>query len=103
MLSSIKQLVSTNKIIVFMKGSKLTPLCGFSNTVIQILNNLGVEYETYDVLENFEMRQAIKDYSNWPTLPQLYINEEFIGGADIVFDLYEKGELRSMVEFALAS
>jgi monothiol glutaredoxin len=86
-----------------MKGSKLMPLCGFSNTVVQILNTLGVSYETVDVLEDYEIRQGIKEYSNWPTIPQVYINGEFIGGSDIAIELYQNGELQQMVEVALAS
>lgn len=99
----IDSLVKSNKILVFMKGSKLMPMCGFSNNVVQILNALGVPFETVDVLEDPEIRQGIKDYSNWPTIPQVYINGEFIGGSDIMIELYQKGELQQMVEVALAS
>ncbi|BAU12699.1 glutaredoxin-related protein [Leptolyngbya sp. NIES-3755] len=99
----IKSLVDTNKIMVFMKGSKLMPMCGFSNNVVQILNTLGVPYETVDVLENPEIRQGIKEFSNWPTIPQVYINGEFIGGSDIMIEMYQKGELQQLVEVALAS
>ncbi|MEM9926944.1 MAG: Grx4 family monothiol glutaredoxin [Cyanobacteria bacterium P01_D01_bin.50] len=99
----IDNLLQKNKIMVFMKGSKLMPMCGFSNNVIQIINTLGVPYETFDILEDPEMRQGIKDYSNWPTIPQVYINGEFIGGSDIMIELYQKGELQQMVEVAMAS
>ncbi|MBE9009869.1 Grx4 family monothiol glutaredoxin [Pseudanabaenaceae cyanobacterium LEGE 13415] len=99
----IKSLVDNNKIMVFMKGSKLMPMCGFSNNVVQILNTLGVPYETVDVLEDSEIRQGIKDFSNWPTIPQVYINGEFIGGSDIMIEMYQKGELQQLVEVALAS
>jgi monothiol glutaredoxin len=99
----IDNLVKSNKILVFMKGSKLMPMCGFSNNVVQILNSLGIPFETVDVLEDPEIRQGIKDYSNWPTIPQVYINGEFIGGSDIMIELYQKGELQQMVEVALAS
>ncbi len=99
----IDKLVQENKVLVFMKGSKLMPQCGFSNNVVQILNNLGVPYETVDVLADFEIRQGIKEYSNWPTIPQIYINGEFIGGSDIAIELYQSGELQQMVEVALAS
>lgn len=99
----IKTLVNTNKIMVFMKGNKLMPMCGFSNNVVQILNTLGVPYETVDVLENPEIRQGIKEFSNWPTIPQVYINGEFIGGSDIMIEMYQKGELQQLVEVALAS
>jgi monothiol glutaredoxin len=86
-----------------MKGNKLMPQCGFSNNVIQILNILGVSYETVDILEDQELRQAVKEYSDWPTIPQVYINGEFIGGSDIMIELYQKGELQQIVEVALAS
>jgi monothiol glutaredoxin len=99
----IESLVNQNKIMVFMKGSKLMPMCGFSNNVVQILNALGVPYETFDILEDSEVRQGIKEFSNWPTIPQVYINGEFIGGSDILIELYQKGELQQMVEVALAS
>lgn len=99
----IKTLLNNNKIVVFMKGSKLMPMCGFSNNVVQILNTLGVPYETVDVLEDYEIRQGIKDFSNWPTIPQVYINGEFIGGSDIMIEMYQKGELQQLVEVALAS
>lgn len=99
----IDNLVKQNKIVVFMKGSKLMPQCGFSNNAVQILNTLGVPYTTVDVLEDHEIRQGIKEYSNWPTIPQVYINGEFVGGSDILIELYQKGELQQMVEVALAS
>jgi monothiol glutaredoxin len=86
-----------------MKGNKLMPQCGFSNNVIQILNILGVSYETVDILEDQELRQGVKEYSNWPTIPQVYINGEFIGGSDIMIELYHNGELQQIVEVALAS
>jgi monothiol glutaredoxin len=99
----IDQLVQNNKVLVFMKGNKLMPQCGFSNNVIQILNILGVSYETVDILEDQELRQGVKEYSNWPTIPQVYINGEFIGGSDIMIELYHNGELQQIVEVALAS
>ncbi|MDJ0581895.1 MAG: Grx4 family monothiol glutaredoxin [Crocosphaera sp.] len=99
----IDQLVNNNKILVFMKGAKLMPQCGFSNNVVQILNTLGVSYETVDVLADEEIRQGIKEYSSWPTIPQVYINGEFVGGSDIVYEMYQKGELQEKVEVALAS
>lgn len=99
----IDELVHQNKIMVFMKGTKLMPMCGFSNNVVQILNVLGVPFETYNVLEDGEIRQGIKDYSNWPTIPQVYIDGKFVGGSDILVELYQKGELQQMVEVALAS
>ena len=101
--AKIAQLLNQNKIMVFMKGSKLMPQCGFSNNVVQILNTLGVPYETVDILAEPEIRQGIKEYSNWPTIPQIYINGEFVGGSDIAIELYQNGELQQMVEVALAS
>jgi monothiol glutaredoxin len=99
----IKTLVESNKIMVFMKGNKLMPQCGFSNTVVQILNTLGVPFETLDVLADPDVRQGIKEFSNWPTIPQVYVNGEFLGGSDILIELYQKGELQQLVEVALAS
>lgn len=99
----IDQLINQNKIMVFMKGTKLMPQCGFSNNVVQILNTLGVSYETVNVLDEPELRQGIKEYSNWPTIPQVYVNGEFIGGSDVMIELYQNGELQQMVEVALAS
>jgi monothiol glutaredoxin len=99
----IDSLVKQNKVLVFMKGNKLMPQCGFSNNVVQILNSLGVPFETVDVLADPEIRQGVKEYSSWPTIPQVYINGEFVGGSDIVIELYQKGELQQMVEVALAS
>jgi len=99
----IDKLVNENKIMIFMKGSKLMPQCGFSNNVVQIINTLGVPYETCDILADQEIRQGIKEYSNWPTIPQIYLNGEFVGGSDIAIELYQSGELQQMVEVALAS
>ncbi len=99
----IDELVQSHKIMVFMKGNKLMPQCGFSNNVVQIINTLGVPFETIDVLADPEIRQGIKDYSNWPTIPQIYLNGEFLGGSDILIELYQNGELQQMVEVALAS
>lgn len=99
----IDSLVTSNKILVFMKGTKLMPQCGFSNNVAQILNSLGAPYEAIDVLADYDVRQGIKEYSNWPTIPQVYIGGEFIGGSDIMIELYQTGKLQEMVEVALAS
>lgn len=101
--AKIKNLISQNKIMVFMKGTKLMPQCGFSNNVVQILNTLGVPYETVNILEDNDLRQGLKEFSNWPTIPQVYINGEFIGGSDIMIELYQNNELQEMVEVALAS
>ena len=101
--AKIDRLVDENKVMVFMKGSKLMPQCGFSNNVVQIFNTLGVPYATVDILADPEIRQGIKEHSNWPTIPQIYIDGEFIGGSDIAIELYQSGELQQMVEVALAS
>ena len=99
----IEQLVKDNKIMLFMKGTKLMPQCGFSNTVVNILNSLGVPYETFDVLEDSDIRQGIKEYSNWPTIPQLYVSGEFVGGCDIAIEMYQNNELQQMLTVALGS
>jgi monothiol glutaredoxin len=99
----IDTLIKGNKILVFMKGTKLMPQCGFSNNVVQILNTLGVSYETFDILADQEIRQGIKEYSDWPTIPQVYVDGEFIGGSDVMIELYQKGELQEKLEVALAS
>jgi len=99
----LDNLIQQNKILVFMKGNKLMPQCGFSNNVVQILNTLGVPFETVDVLADYEIRQGIKEYSNWPTIPQVYVNGQFVGGSDILIEMYQSGELQQMVEVALAS
>lgn len=99
----IESIVQSNKVVVFMKGSKLMPQCGFSNNVVQILNILGVPYETVDVLSDPEIRTGIKEFSNWPTIPQLYVDGEFVGGSDIAIEMYQSGELQEKVEVALAS
>jgi monothiol glutaredoxin len=98
----IQQLIGSSPVFVFMKGSKLMPQCGFSNNVVQILNALAVPFETFDVLSDMEIRQAIKDYSEWPTIPQVYVNGEFIGGSDILIEMYNSGELREKLAVALA-
>lgn len=99
----LDNLVKQHKILVFMKGNKLMPQCGFSNNVVQIINTLGVPFETVDVLDDYEIRQGIKEYSNWPTIPQVYIDGEFVGGSDILIEMYQKGELQQLVEVAMAS
>ena len=99
----IDQIVQAQPIIVFMKGTKLMPQCGFSNNVVQILNVLGAPFETFDVLADADIRQGIKEYSNWPTIPQVYVNGEFLGGSDILIELYQNGQLQEIVQVALAS
>jgi monothiol glutaredoxin len=98
----IEQLVASSPVFVFMKGSKLMPQCGFSNNVVQILNALAVPFETFDVLSDMEVRQGIKEFSDWPTIPQVYVNGEFIGGSDILIEMYNSGELREKLAVALA-
>ena len=98
----IEQLVGSSPVFVFMKGSKLMPQCGFSNNVVQILNALAVPFETFDVLSDMEVRQGIKDFSEWPTIPQVYVNGEFIGGSDILIEMYNSGELREKLAVELA-
>jgi monothiol glutaredoxin len=98
----IETLIQSSPIFVFMKGSKLMPQCGFSNNVVQILNSLGLSFETFDVLSDMEIRQGIKAFSEWPTIPQVYVNGEFIGGSDILIEMYNSGELREKLAVALA-
>ena len=98
----IEALVASSPIVVFMKGNKLMPQCGFSNNVVQILNALAVPFETFDVLSDLEIRQGIKEFSEWPTIPQVYVNGEFIGGSDILIEMYNSGELREKLAVELA-
>ncbi len=97
----IESAIKNNKIMVFMKGTPSFPQCGFSAATVQILEELGVPFGSVDVLADPELRDEIKRYSNWPTIPQVYIDGKFIGGCDIVRELYESGELQSMVKAAL--
>ncbi|MBW8910753.1 MAG: Grx4 family monothiol glutaredoxin [Sphingomonas sp.] len=90
--------VNSADILLFMKGTPLFPQCGFSSRAIAILEHLGVEYATIDVLQDQEVRQGIKEYSDWPTVPQLYVKGEFIGGSDIMMEMYEAGELADLLE-----
>lgn len=99
----IEALIASSPVFVFMKGSKLMPQCGFSNNVVQILHSLGVPFETFDVLSDMEIRQGIKEYSEWPTIPQVYVNGEFVGGSDILIELYNNGKLRETLTVVLAS
>jgi len=93
----ISNLIEENKILLFMKGNPKFPQCGFSSLACQILDASGANYETVDVLQDQDVREGIKTYSNWPTIPQLYINKEFIGGADIMREMYESGELTKVI------
>ena len=98
--SRIDALVKTNEVVLFMKGTPLFPQCGFSSRAISILDHLGATYETIDVLADPEVRQGIKAYSDWPTVPQLYVHGEFVGGSDIMMEMFESGELKQLVEGA---
>jgi monothiol glutaredoxin len=91
--TKISELVGKNKVLLFMKGNKSFPQCGFSNRVVQILKEEGVEFETVNVLADPEIRQGIKDFSNWPTIPQLYVDGKFVGGCDIVTEMHATGDL----------
>lgn len=93
----IDALVKQNPVVLFMKGSPLFPQCGFSSRAIAILNHLNVEFESVDVLQDQGIRQGIKTYSDWPTIPQLYVNGEFVGGSDIMMEMYESGELAELL------
>jgi monothiol glutaredoxin len=93
----IKQDIAQNDIVLYMKGTASFPQCGFSATVVQILSQLGATFKDINVLENAEIRQGIKDFANWPTIPQLYIKGEFVGGCDIVRDMFNSGELQDML------
>ena len=94
----IKELVSNNDICLFMKGTPDAPQCGFLMAVSNVLKHLKVNFNSVNVLEDEKMRQGIKDYSDWPTIPQLYVKGEFIGGCDIIKEMFEKGELKSLLE-----
>ncbi|XP_015587283.1 glutaredoxin-related protein 5, mitochondrial [Cephus cinctus] len=89
----IGNLVKQNKVVVFMKGVPEAPKCGFSNAVVQIMRMHGVEYDAHDVLQDDDLRQGIKDFTNWPTIPQVFINGEFVGGCDIMLQMHQNGEL----------
>ncbi|BEU99782.1 Grx4 family monothiol glutaredoxin [Novosphingobium olei] len=94
----ISQIVSDNDVVLFMKGTPLFPQCGFSSRAVAILDHLGVEYASVDVLQDQEIRQGIKAFSDWPTIPQLYVKGEFVGGSDIMMEMYEAGELQQLMQ-----
>jgi len=94
----IEEVVKNNDVVLFMKGTPLFPQCGFSSRAIAILDHLGVKYETVDVLQDPEIRAGIKDYSDWPTVPQLYVKGEFLGGSDIMMEMFQAGELQILVD-----
>jgi monothiol glutaredoxin len=93
----IAEIVGKHDIVLFMKGTPLFPQCGFSSRAVAILDHLGVAFESVDVLQDQEVRAGIKDYSDWPTIPQLYVKGEFVGGSDIMMEMFESGELQSLV------
>ena len=94
---NIKNEISSSDVVLFMKGTPVFPMCGFSATVAKVLSDLGVNFSSVNVLKSDEMREGIKQFSNWPTIPQLYIKEEFIGGCDIIKEMYESGELLELL------
>jgi len=94
----IQKDIDANDVVLFMKGEAAFPQCGFSSLVVQVLSQLGVTFKDINVLEDNEIRQGIKDFSDWPTIPQLYVKGEFIGGCDIVREMYESGELQTLLE-----
>ena len=94
----IDELVKNNRVVLFMKGTAQFPMCGFSGRAVQILKACGVaEFKTFNVLEDEGVRQGIKEYANWPTVPQLYVNGEFVGGSDIMMEMYQAGELQTLL------
>ena len=94
----IKSDIKNNSIMLYMKGTKLMPMCGFSATVVNILNSYGVEYESVNILEDPEIRIKLSEYSDWPTIPQLFVNGELVGGCDIAMELHNNGELKEIFE-----
>jgi monothiol glutaredoxin len=96
--SRIDEIVQGNDVVLFMKGTALFPQCGFSSRAVAILDHLGVGFQTVDVLQDPEIRNGIKAYSDWPTIPQLYIKGEFVGGSDIMMEMFEAGELKQLLD-----
>ncbi len=93
----IEEIVASNDVVLFMKGTELFPQCGFSSRAVAILDHLGVPFKTVDVLQDPEIRQGVKEYSDWPTIPQLYVKGQFVGGSDIMMEMFESGELKELV------
>lgn len=96
--SRLTDLVTSNDVVLFMKGTPLFPQCGFSSRAIAILDHCGIAYESVDVLQDMEIRQGIKAFSDWPTIPQLYVKGEFVGGSDIMAEMFEAGELQQLMD-----
>ena len=98
----IQEIVGSNEVVLFMKGTELFPQCGFSSRAVAILERIGVPFQTVDVLQDPEIRQGIKEFSDWPTIPQLYVKGQFVGGSDIMMEMFESGELQQLVGTAAA-
>ena len=96
--AKIEEILNSNRVVLFMKGTQQFPMCGFSARATAILQDLGVSFKDINVLEDEEIRQGIKDYGNWPTIPQLYIDKKLIGGSDIMMEMFQAGELQTLVE-----
>lgn len=94
----IEEMLQSNKVMLFMKGTPAFPQCGFSARAVAILKELGAEFETFNVLEDEMVRQGIKEFGQWPTIPQLYVNRELLGGSDIMMEMYESGELKTALQ-----
>ncbi len=93
----IKQQIEGENVVVYMKGTPVFPMCGFSAAVVQVLSQVGVKFQSYNVLDDPDLRQGIKEFSSWPTIPQLYVKGEFVGGSDIMMEMFESGELQQLV------
>ncbi len=95
---TIENIIKENNVVLFMKGESAMPMCGFSAAVVQILSHMNIEYKDVNVLEDQDIREGVKDFSDWPTIPQLYIKQEFVGGCDIIREMYMSGELQTMLK-----
>lgn len=102
-LDAIRQTVADNDVVLFMKGTAEQPMCGFSNQVVRILDHLGVDYRDVNVLADEDIRTGVKEFANWPTIPQLYVKGEFIGGCDIVREMFQTGELKALLDEKLGN
>ena len=102
-IAEIQDEIGTHKIMIYMKGTPIFPQCGFSAATVKVFEQLGVPFETVDLLADPEKRQAIKEFTNWPTIPQVYVDGKFVGGCDIVCEMYERGELQGVVDAALGT
>jgi monothiol glutaredoxin len=93
----IRQQISSDDVVLYMKGTPVFPMCGFSAQVVQVLSHVGVPFQSYNILDDMELRQGLKDFSNWPTFPQLYVKGELVGGCDIIREMYQSGELQQLL------